>query len=472
MARRCKVAIVGAGTAGLAALAVVRRSTEDFVIVNDGPYGTTCARVGCMPSKALIEVAKRVHHRASFPGMGITGGERLAADVPAVLRRVRGIRDDLVRGVLKLTDGLGERSIAGRARLAGPQALEVNGQRIEAERIILATGSRPVVPKPWQALGERLLTTDGLFEQPDLPRRLAVIGLGAVGAEMAQALARLGLEVNAFDALERVAGLTDPEVNDAVLAVLRADLAGVHLGAPAELAAEGAAVRVRAGGASMLADKVLVALGRRPNLDELGLETLGVALDRRGMPPFDPTTMQIAGMPVFIAGDADGHAPVLHEAADDGWIAGANTLRDAPECYERRTRLGIVFTDPNVAVVGRAFAELVRDEAAIGEARLERQSRLRMSDEDRGVIRVYAERASGRLIGAELFAPGGEHLAHLLALAVQQRLTLAQLLRLPYYHPTLEEALRSALRAAAKQVAGAGGPDLAGCEPPAAAALG
>lgn len=470
MARRFDVAIVGAGTAGLAALSVVRRQTDNFVIVNDGPYGTTCARVGCMPSKALIEVATHFHHRRAFADMGIRGAEHLAADVPAVLARVRRIRDDLVQGVLALTEGLGERNVAGRARFVGPQALEVNGTRIEAERIIIATGSRPVVPASWRALGDRVITTDALFEQPDLPRRLAVIGLGAIGAEMAQALARLGLEVSGFDALERVGGLTDPAVSESAVAALRGELA-VHLGAPAELAAEGAGVRVTVAGASVVADKALVALGRRPNLDELGLENLGVALER-GMPPFDQRTMQIADLPVYIAGDADARAPILHEAADDGWIAGTNALRNAPERFERRARLGVVFTDPNIAVVGRPFAELEQGEAVIGEVNLEGQGRLRMSNNDRGVIRVYAERSSGRLIGAELCAPHGEHIAHLLALAVQQRLTLAELLRMPFYHPTLEEALRAALRSAAKQIPGARGADLASCEHPAAAALG
>jgi dihydrolipoamide dehydrogenase len=471
MGKRCDVAIVGAGTAGLAALAVVRRQTEDFVIINDGAYGTTCARVGCMPSKALIEVANALRGQRSFRKMGIGGGERLAADLPAVLRHVRRIRDSLVHGVLKLTDGLGERNIAGRARFVGPQTLEVNGERIEAGRIIIATGSRPIVPAPWRGLGNRLITTDDLFEQSDLPRRLAVIGLGAIGAEMAQALARLGLEVSGFDSLERVAGLTDPVVAEAAVAILREELA-VHLGVPAELAPAGDGVRVSAGGIRAIADKVLVVLGRRPNLDALGLESLGVELDEHGMPPFDPRSTQVADLPVFIAGDADARTPILHEAADDGWIAGYNAMRDAPECFARRTRIGIVFTDPNAAIVGRPFAELQPGEAVIGEVNLEGQSRLRMRDADRGVMRVYAERTSGKLIGAELCAPSGENLAHLLALAVQQQLTVAELLRLPFYHPTVEEALRSALRGATKQVPGARGPDLAGCEPPQAAALG
>jgi dihydrolipoamide dehydrogenase len=182
--------------------------------------------------------------------------------------------------------------------------------------------------------------------------------------------------------------------------------------------------------------------------------------------------MQIGSLPVFIAGDADARAPILHEAADDGWIAGHNAVRDTPDCFARRTRLGIVFTDPEIAVVGRRFADLRESETAIGSVSLAGQGRLRMSDSDRGVIRVYADRTTGRLIGAELCAPSGGHIAHLLALAVQQQLTVADLLRLPYYHPVVEEALRSALRAAAKETHRGRMPDLADCEHPRAAALG
>ena len=175
------VAIIGAGTAGLSALRVVRRRTQRFVIINDGPWGTVCARVGCMPSKILIEAANAYHRRGSFAEFGITGAESLKADVPAVLQRVRRLRDDFVRGTLKATEGLGERAISGRAHLLGPDRLEVNGRELRARRSIIATGSHPIVPAPWRDLGERLLTTDTLFEQRDLPARMAVVGMGPVG---------------------------------------------------------------------------------------------------------------------------------------------------------------------------------------------------------------------------------------------------------------------------------------------------
>jgi dihydrolipoamide dehydrogenase len=471
MNQRFDVAIIGAGSAGLSALREVRRNTDNFVLINDGIDGTTCARVGCMPSKVLIEIAKTFQRRQHFGEMGIRGARGLKIDPRAAMKRVRALRDHYVRGVRTTTRDLGKRYIKGRARFLSPQLLEVAGQRLHAERIVIATGARPIVPAAWHAFNQLVLTTDNLFEQTTLPRQMAVVGMGAIGVEMAQALARLGVKVTGFDTLPRVAGISDAAVNEAAVALLRDELP-IHLGAPAELRAVGKKVEVRAGRARVRVDKVLAALGRRPNLDDLGLETLGVALDERGVPPFDPTTMQIRDLPVFIAGDVNGDVPLLHEAADEGFIAGRNAMRRDAECFQRRTPLAIVFTDPNIAVVGRSCGSLAAGEAVVGEVDLRNQGRLRMSGEDRGRIHVYADAKSGRLLGAELCAPRGEHLAHWLALAVQHQATIEDLLRAPFYHPVVEEGLRTALRNASKQLRATPGPDLAACEGSAAMALG
>jgi dihydrolipoamide dehydrogenase len=456
------VAIIGAGTAGLAALREVRKRTENFVLINAGPYGTTCARVGCMPSKVLIETAAAFHRRRVFDDFGIRGAEHLRLDIAAALARVQRLRDDFVRGTLKATSELGERNIAGRARLTSPESLEVEGRSLRARKIIIATGSRPVVPEAWRDLGPRLLTSDDLFEQTDLPPGMAVVGLGPIGVEMAQALSRLGIEIHAFDLAEHVAALSDPEVNEAAIAALAAEFA-VHLGEPVALEAEGDRVRIKAGKVDVVVDKVLAALGRRPNLEDLGLENLGVDLDDQGLPPFDPTTMQIADLPVYIAGDVNQRAPLLHEAADDGHIAGRNAMAAGAACHERRTRLGIVFCEPNIAVVGQRFADLPAG-ALTGAVSFERSGRAMAAATNRGKLRVYAEPQSGRLLGAEICAPAGEHMAHLLALAIQQELTVHDLLRLPFYHPVLEEALRKALRRLARQLPDGPASDLATCE--------
>ncbi|TVQ37840.1 MAG: dihydrolipoyl dehydrogenase [Geminicoccaceae bacterium] len=457
------VIVVGAGTAGLAAVRDVAKHTDDFLLINDGPYGTTCARVGCMPSKVLIEAANAFHHRHRLAEFGVSGAEALRVDVPNVMRRVRRLRDDFVAGTLEATERLGAKSIAGRAKLVAPDTVEVAGQRYQARAIVLATGTSPVVPAPMRDLGKHVFTTDELFELEDLPKRLAVLGMGAIGAEMAQAAARLGLEVHAFELQPNIAGITDPEVNEVAMAALRREL-GLHLGAAAELTASAGGIRVRAGASEVEVDGVLVALGRRPNVADLGLETLGVELDDRGLPPIDPATMQIGDLPVFIAGDANGQSAILHEAADEGHIAGLNAIGPSIRRFERRVPLGIVFVEPNVASVGQRFAEL--DEAAIviGAVSFDRQGRARTAQTNEGLLRVYADKASGRLLGAEMAAPAGEHLAHLLALAIERRLTVAELLRLPFYHPVIEEGLRTALRAASRELPPCSDSDLAACD--------
>ena len=463
MSEALDVIIIGAGTAGLAALREVQKRTERFAIVNDGPYGTTCARVGCMPSKLLIEAADAFHRRHTFDAFGIRGGDALHVDVPAVLRRVRALRDEFVAHTLKITDGLGDRNIAGRAVLVGPDRVRIGDRELTARKIILATGSRPIVPAGWEALGDRLLTSDTLFDQDSLPARVGVIGLGAIGIELAQAMARLGIEVTGFEMGERLGGLTDEVVNARCLELLRSELA-IHLGAAAAPQLVEGGIELRAGDVTAVVDRVLVAIGRRPNLDHLGLDTLGVPLDARGMPPVDPTTMRVADLPVFLAGDANGRAPLLHEAADDGHIAGMVATADDAMWFRRRVPLAVVFTEPTIAMVGRRLAELDPATTLIGEARFERQGRARAAQRAHGLVRAYAAR-DGHLLGAELCAPAGDHFAHLLALAIERDSTVHDLLRMPFYHPVLEEGLRTALRALARQLPVPSASDLACCEP-------
>ncbi|WP_287740924.1 dihydrolipoyl dehydrogenase [Diaphorobacter sp.] len=469
MSQPLDVIILGAGSAGLAALREVRKRTDHWRIVNDGPWGTTCARVGCMPSKMLIEAANAYHARRALHTFGIEGADALRVDLPAVLRRVRALRDDFVAGTLAATDA-GERAISGHARLLDAQRVEVNGQVHTARRIIIATGSRPIVPEDWLAFGDRILTTDTLFEQPTLGPRVAVIGLGPLGVEIAQALARLGVEVIAFATGESVAGLSDPAINDALLARLKDEFI-VNVGDKAELREVAGGIQVTNGSATVVVDQVVAAMGRRPNLEHLGLDTLGVALDDKGRPPIDPCTLQVGDLPVFIAGDADGDRPLLHEAADEGHIAGLNALAPTPRGFARRTPLAITFSQPHAAVVGQRHADLPEGQWVGGTVDFARQGRARVAQCNHGRLNVYAEHGSGRLLGAELCAPAGEHMAHLLALAVEQRLTVHDLLRMPFYHPVLEEGLRTALRDAASRLPKASDSDLAACEAYGASAL-
>lgn len=454
--RRVKVAILGAGTAGLTALGVVRKHTDDVVVVNHGPYGTTCARVGCMPSKALIHIANDFHRRRAFDAVGIRGGDALSMDVAAALAWVRDYRDARVGPSLKPTERLGDGNIPGRASFVAPDELRValpdgGEERIRADAVIVATGSTPIVPAPWRAFGDRILTTDTLFEQQGLPRRLAVVGLGAIGLELGQALARLGLEVTGFELRDTVANLTDPELQAAAVERFASELT-LHLGRAVELEADGDAVRVVAGEEAATVDAVLASLGRSPNLGDLGLERLGLPLDDRGMPPFDPQTMQLGDLPIYIAGDVDADRVVMHEASDEGFIAAWNAVH-GPTRFRRRTPLTIAFTDPEIAMVGLPHAALPEGTVSASHD-FSRQSRALAMRNAAGRLKVYAEPGSGRLLGAELMTPHGEHLAHLLALAIERELSVEDVLRMPVYHPVLEEGLRSALRSLARKAYG------------------
>lgn len=462
MVEKAKIVIIGSGTAGLSALREVRRATDSFLLINHGSWGTTCASVGCMPSKALIEAANAFHARHRLDAFGIEGAEGLRVGIPAILARVRRLRDGFVKGPESVRDDLGERAIAGRARILGPNRVSVGDREIVADRIIIATGSRPVVPKDWQVFGDRILTTDTLFEQATLPPRIAVVGLGAIGAEMAQALARLGLDVAGFGTSKTLAGLSDPEVATVFHQLFAREVA-CHLGAPATLADTGNGILVQGADGSFVADVVLAAMGRQPNVDGLGLDTLGVELDERGMPPVDPTTMRIADLPIYMAGDANGDLAILHEAADEGHIAGRNAVGGRAESYCRRTPLGITFTSPGVARAGARLADLEANEIVIGSVDYARQGRARLGDRNAGLLRIYADANTGCLRGTEMCAPAAEHMVHLLALAIEHEMTAQDVLSMPFYHPVLEEGLRSALRQIARKLPGKGGSDLSNC---------
>ncbi|HPD47288.1 MAG TPA: dihydrolipoyl dehydrogenase [Anaerohalosphaeraceae bacterium] len=472
MAHKVQVAIIGAGSAGLSALRRVKERTDDYVMVDPGPLGTKCARVGCMPSKALICVANDFHRRHVFERQGIRGGDRLRADISAVMRHVRVLRDRFAGAMAETTRRLaGDRLVMAHATLLGPNRIRAGQQEIEADRIIIATGSRPRVPENWRSLGDCILTSDTIFEQPDLPRRIAVIGLGPVGLELGQALSRLGLEIVAFSVRPNIAAIADEQVNESALQAFSEEFP-VHTGFAVDLQQDSGGLLVRHPAMSTPVDAALVAVGAAPNLDGLGIENLGVPLDERGLPPYDPRTAQIADLPVYIAGDATGCRPILHEALDEGFIAGYNGSTQETHCFGRRTRLPLVFSDPQIAKVGMDRRQMVQRqvEFVTGGADFADQSRAELELHNRGLLHIYADRESARLLGAEMVCPDAEHLGHLLALAMQNHMTVFDLLQMPFYHPTAEEALRTALRDAAQQLSPEIVPELSLCgsapEPP------
>jgi dihydrolipoamide dehydrogenase len=445
MTLNCDVAIIGAGTAGMAAYRAARVHTDKVLLIEAAHYGTTCARVGCMPSKLLIAAAEAAQAVREAHRFGVlTEAPRI--DGRAVMQRVRDERDRFVGFVLETIHGWPEENrLFGHARFAGMGKLDVDGQRVEAKRVVIATGSRPFVPAGWrERLGARLLVNDDVFDWVDLPKSLAVVGAGVIGLELALALHKLGVRVRLFARGSRVGPLTDPELQALARQLFAEDLP-LTMNADLNPVLDGDEVVV--GGERF--EALLCTAGRRANLDDLGLETLNLPRDAEGQPLIDRHTSQWGGMPVFIAGDVTDDRPLLHEAADAGRIAGDNAAR-WPDVHHRprRAPLAIVFSDPQIAIAGAGHAEITAAGIPFDTGRVSfaDQGRSRVMLVNRGGLHVYAERGTGRLLGAEMIGPAAEHLGHLLAWSVQRGDTVQQMLDSPFYHPVVEEGLRTALR--------------------------
>jgi dihydrolipoamide dehydrogenase len=454
--RAVDVAIIGAGTAGLGAYRAARETTDSVLLIQGGPYGTTCARVGCMPSKLLIAAAEAAQDARHAERFGIRTGP-VQVDGAAVMERVRRERDRFVSFVLESVASIPEEHrLEGHARFLDDHTLQIDDHtRVTAGRIVIATGSRPAVVPLLEAADDRLIVNDDVFEWTTLPESVAVFGPGVIGLELGQALGRLGVRVRMFGVGGAVGPVRDDDIRAEALTVFNEEF---PLDPDANVQAvkrtdEGVAITFADGADGVCEetfDYLLAATGRRPNVDGLDLGRTSLALDDRGMPQFDRYTLQCGDSHVFIAGDANNDLPLLHEASDEGRIAGRNAGA-WPEVRTglRRTPLAIVFTDPQIATAGLTIQQVderCRSCFAVGEVRFANQGRARVAGRNRGLLRVYGEQGSGLFLGAEMFGPAAEHIGHLLAWCAQKRMTVSEMLDMPYYHPVIEEGLRTALR--------------------------
>jgi dihydrolipoamide dehydrogenase len=454
--RKVDVAIIGTGTAGMGAYRAAREHTNSIAIIEGGPYGTTCARVGCMPSKLLIAAADAAHDMAAAEMFGIHA-EKINIDGRAVMARVRRERDRFVSFVLESVDSFpDEHRVRGHARFIDAHRLVVDESvEIDASRIVIATGSRPTVPDFLKAAKDRLIVNDDLFDFDDLPESVAVFGPGVIGLELGQALSRLGVRVHMFGVSGSVGPIKDDSIREYALKTFNEEF---RLDASARVkdvqrTDEGVAVTFEENGKGETTDTfdyVLAATGRRPNLDKLDIQNADLELDERGVPLYNRYTMQCGSSHIFIAGDVSVDLPLLHEASDEGRIAGNNAgSRHEVRAGLRRAPLAVVFTNPQIATVGMTIDQA--DQRCngcfeVGEVSFEGQGRSRVIGKNKGLLRVYGEQGTGLFLGADMFGPAAEHIGHLLAWSVQNRMTVSEMLQMPFYHPVIEEGLRTALR--------------------------
>lgn len=460
--RKVDVAVIGAGTAGQNAFRQASKTTKNIVIINDGFWTTTCATVGCMPSKLLIAAASRAHDAKYSDKFGIHA--EVTVDGKQVMARVQAERNHFANSVKKQVEGWpADKKISGRAHINKEGLIEVNDELIQADKIIVATGSSPFIPDDWtDKLGKTLLTSDSVFELSDLPVSMAVVGAGAIGLEIAQSMSRLGVAVTLFNRANRVGGLEDEDINNKAIDCLGSDLT-MHLNSEIEDVGTQADESKNLAAFIKYEDKngisgqwqgeyILVATGRRNNIDQLGIENLGVELDDKNRPKeLDKNTGQIADLEVYIIGDANANIPLLHVASDEGFSAGSVVCTDNTDAFIRLPAipLSIIFSEPQIANVGMSLPEIKADpnlEYVIGKVSFDNQGRSRVMGVNCGLLHIYGCKKTDKILGASMVGPDAEYVAHILAVAITNDLSVKSLLDTPFYHPTILEGLRTALR--------------------------
>ncbi|SNT70232.1 dihydrolipoyl dehydrogenase [Psychrobacter sp. LV10R520-6] len=459
--RTIDVAVIGAGTAGQNAFGQASKTTKNIVIINDGFWTTVCATVGCMPSKLLIAAAGRAHEAKYSDQFGIHADVKI--DGKQVMARVQAERNHFANSVKKQVEGWpADKRISGRAHINKDGLIEINDELIKADKIIVATGSSPFIPDGWtDKLGDKLLTSDIVFELSDLPVSMAVIGAGSVGLELAQAFTRLGVSVTLFNRANRVAGLQDEDINKKAIECLGSDLT-MHLNSEVEDVGTQADEDKNLAAFVKYKDKngkegqwqgeyVLVATGRRNNIEQLGIENLGVELDDKNRPKhLDKNTGQIGDLKVYIVGDANANIPLLHVASDEGFSAGSSVCKDNRDAYVHAPAipLSIVFCEPQIANVGMSLSEVKESglEYVIGSVSFDNQGRSRVMGVNCGLLHIYGCKKTDKILGASMVGPDAEYIAHILAVAITNDICIKALLDTPFYHPTILEGLRTALR--------------------------
>lgn len=442
---RYDLAVIGGGTAGLVASAVSAGIGARTALVEQHKLGGECLWTGCVPSKALIRSASVLHtlRRAADFGIDVEGGR---ADFGRVMDRIRSIIHAIEpHDSPERFRSLGVDVIEGRARFLSPEEAEVGGRRIRARRWLLATGSRTAVP-PIAGLAEAgYLTHETVWDLTALPESLVVLGAGPIGIELAQAFSRLGSRVTVVGAAAQVLEREDPEIAAVLARQLGREGIRVLLNSKAtSVRVEDGEKVITAGGEELRAAEILVATGRRPNVEEMGLEALGVEIGDRGVKV--DASLRTSASNVWAAGDVAGPYRFTHVADYQARIAAPNALFPIRRKVDYRVVPWCTYTEPEVARVGMTEAEAREtwgDAAGVFRYAHDSLDRALCDGEPDGLTKVVFD-PKGRIVGAHVVAPRAGETIHEAVLAVRHRLKLSDLSGMIHIYPTYPESLKRA----------------------------
>jgi pyruvate/2-oxoglutarate dehydrogenase complex dihydrolipoamide dehydrogenase (E3) component len=447
VSERFDAIVIGGGQAGPSLAARLAGAGQRVALIERRHLGGTCVNVGCRPSKTLIASAYAAHLARRAADYGVETGP-VRVDMAAVRRRVEGIVVEARQGLHDWLTGVeGCTLIAGHARLTGPRAVAVGERRLEAERIFLNVGARAAVPRLPGVERVRTLTSSGVLGLDVVPEHLVVVGGGAIGLELAQAFRRLGAAVTLVEKGPRLAGREDEDVAAAIRGILEAEGVAVRTGAECIRFAphgDGIAVGVdcASGAPEEVGSHVLLAMGRQPNTDDLGLEAAGVVTDARGYVTVDETlATSVPG--IWALGECNGRGAFTHTAYNDFEIVAANLIDGGSRRVTDRRPAYALFTDPPLGRVGMSEAEARASgrRVLVGTRPMTRVSRAVEKGETAGFIKVLADADTREILGAAILGVGGDEAVHAVLDLMYAGAPVEVMLGAVHIHPTVAELL-------------------------------
>jgi len=441
-----RVLVLGGGPAGYVAAGRAAQLGAEVTVVEHRDLGGTCLNRGCIPTKAMVAGAQRLHHARTGAAFGVVAGD-VSLDFGAFMARKDAVTAQLRDGVAQLLKARKVTVVAQKGTLVGPRSVDLqDGASLEADAVVLATGSEPVRLPLFDFSDPRVMTSDELLAIDHVPETLAIVGGGVIGCEFASVFTRLGSKVTVIEMLDQLLPGEDKRTGRSLQTAFKKAGIEVLVKSGVEAVEQGdAGVALRlAGGREVTAGDVLVAVGRRPVSAGLGYEQAGVRLDRGFVVTDDTTRTSLDG--VFAAGDVAGPPLLAHWAYHQGAIAAENAVTGSALRCDRSIVPNCVFSSPEVASFG-----LTEDRAAaegravqVAHTRFNPNSKAVVDGEADGYVRVICEPEGGRVLGASLIGPHVTELVHELALAARSGLTLRDVMELIHAHPTLAEALGEA----------------------------
>jgi pyruvate/2-oxoglutarate dehydrogenase complex dihydrolipoamide dehydrogenase (E3) component len=452
MATAFDALVIGTGQAGPALAARLSGAGMKVAVVEKHKFGGTCVNDGCTPTKAMVASAYAAHmaRRAADYGVLIEGRPRVD------MQRVKARKDAIVakssQGVEKWMAGLkGGKVYRGHARFTGKTRVEVNGEALQADKIFVDVGGRPLVPRMPGLEGVPYLTNVTMMDLDFVPEHLLVVGGSYIGLEFGQMLRRFGARVTVVEMGPRLIGREDEDVSQAVKELLEAE------GIEVRLNAECLSVRKEAEGLSIGVDckdgaerergsHLLLAVGRVPNTDDLGLDAAGIRTDKRGYIEVDEA-LRTSNPHVWALGDCNGKGAFTHTAYNDYEIVADNLLSDAGRKYTDRVPVYALYIDPPLGRIGLSEKEIKEKgiKALVGKRPMSRVARAVEKGETQGFLKMHVEAGSKRILGAALLGTGADEAVHSLIDAVYAKMPYPEFQRHVRIHPNVSELLPTVL---------------------------